>query len=674
MPLLTNDSMRVEPQHGKQEQYAKSDTPVDFHFEASCAPLNSTHTKQQSPLHKTSSTLPSTATRSPPSSTRMGHQQNQPARFQSTNSYSMNKKKQINPLRVDPPLSPLAQRRTLREFLAMCKPQPNPHQLSHQQRRHQLHLEQRRKEMRELHQDHSYKTNLTSGPSVSTIAVDISKSARMGSLLSLDVSTGLDPASVSMADPASPPPPPPATEKSTAPPPSPILEGDASDPSFAARSSNSSGRSSFGSLSSTNLTCPYQLRKHDYFDELGYMHFDCKNMVEAQHTALQNGQPLLAIETRIPGDVDAGRDIFSHPLIVEACQTLVTPVVRVVPEEQEDIEQFLKSNNNHPICERAPSGKLCRTKVAFMDPKSGEFLRGPMYGDGLTVATFLSAMCDVLREFKAVVPKYLSLLCDQEMGKVELPNPFYSKNRAPRPRDYTAYFCMEDSAMGEVDFAALEGVFATRAAFIQGRRALEISYDSRKIAYCSLVRQALKLDYVTEGGILYYKTNDERRSAQVEIARAEVEGLNITLEEYKECKVKPDYDPKHALRKTALRFVPLSDIQATRANRLVHLGKFNEAMHLLSPQQGVILMQAMRLNGGRTKHFHEVVDVPILMAWVSVSERKEPPKLTEFYRLDSAPVQGHQQEEKSDEFLPLGDDDDELTEGPASHDFSILTM
>ena len=359
--------------------------------------------------------------------------------------------------------------------------------------------------------------------------------------------------------------------------------------------------------------CPYQLKKNQYFDELGYMHFDCGTLGEAQPLAIASGKPMLAIEVRIPGDTDVGRDIFCHPLIVEACQSLFVPVVRIIEDKQDESPRQYNIRSGPTFVQRAPSGKPCRTKVAFLDPHSGEFLATPLYGDMLTPVGMVSSMAHVLANWSSCfgVPKYLSLLCEEEMGKIDGVN-----KQRPRPKDYVAFFALEDSAKGEVEFAGLDGVFATRVVFISGRRAVEVSYDSCKMAHCSLIRHALNRDMVI---IAYYKTNDEKRAAEVEIARANV--VSVGLEKF-EGGIQSDNDPKRALRKTPLRFVPMTDIQATRANRLVHLGRFDEAVHLLSPQQGAILMQAMRLSGS----FHEVVDVPIGVAWTSVSERKFPVK------------------------------------------------
>ena len=75
------------------------------------------------------------------------------------------------------------------------------------------------------------------------------------------------------------------------------------------------------------------------------------------------------------------------------------------------------------------------------------------------------------------------------------------------------------------------------------------------------------------------------------------------------------YDTKAALRKTEMRYIPLTELQATRANRLIHNGCFNEATHLLSPRQGKILMKAYTNVSKRTI---ETVNMPIHEAWKGI--------------------------------------------------------
>jgi hypothetical protein len=117
------------------------------------------------------------------------------------------------------------------------------------------------------------------------------------------------------------------------------------------------------------------------------------------------------------------------------------------------------------------------------------------------------------------------------------------------------------------------------------------------------------------GEIIYYRTNDERIAALTEIQH-----VRESLTEFLDT-LQLDNDPKRALRQSlVLRFVPLTELQATRANRLAHLGPFNEAMHLLSPRRGSLFMQALKITAQIS--LRVVVDVPILPAGMSLCDKQ----------------------------------------------------
>jgi hypothetical protein len=203
------------------------------------------------------------------------------------------------------------------------------------------------------------------------------------------------------------------------------------------------------------------------------------------------------------------------------------------------------------------------------------------------------------------VPRYLQIVSEEESGRIE-----------------TAAFGVaddqdksDDPARGEAEFPALSGVISTRSGMIDGCRVVEVSYDGQRLSFGCLVHFALKRK---AGGVVYYRTNDERVAAQVEIERVRD---SASTRQYSGM-IQLDCDPKPALRRTPLRFVPLTGVQAARANRFARLGRFDEAVHLLSPRQGLILMKTMQKT--TQKNLHDVIDVPILPAWISVCEKRDP--------------------------------------------------
>lgn len=349
----------------------------------------------------------------------------------------------------------------------------------------------------------------------------------------------------------------------------------------------------------TAVPLSYQLHKNQH-EELGYLSFQCNRLEDALTEARQVNKPVFCVEALIPGDVDSGNEIFSHPLLIEAAESLF---VTVRPEEKE--YQLRRSGSGRPCC----------TTVAFLD-EGGESLTPVLGSDGLTLAVVVTSMIKALENYyqSISIPTYLQLLKEEAEAKVNMDQTF-----KPGQRFRKALFGMKDSRMGEVELAGLVGVLTTRSGLVEGQRVVEAGYDSRRVRFCSVVAHALRHKVCD---IIYVQTNDERVAAIMEVSRNPGQKTTVSKS------LSPlgaSYNPKSALRGTPMRFVPMTEVQATKVNRLIYLGKFNEAMHLLSPRQGLILMQAMRSVRAQSA-LYDVVEYTILSAWISVCTKESPKK------------------------------------------------
>jgi hypothetical protein len=324
-------------------------------------------------------------------------------------------------------------------------------------------------------------------------------------------------------------------------------------------------------------------------DELGPIEYQYRTLEDAKIEAKRTNKPILCVEIEVPGDVDAGTDILSHPLIVEAAESLFVTV-----------RQKARRTTRQSHLEPSRS-----TKVSVMDDSGVDVME--VWGEYLSLAGVSSAMVRGLEASSKNIPAYLQLLREEESGCYR-----QSPSGTIQRVDRHAVFGMQDSNIGEVEFGGLDGVLSTRRGHIGHQKVVQIKYDSIRLSYSNLVRYALRRDMAS---IIYYQSNDERIAARVEIER--MDNNESQIDAFVDKTIQPDHDPKHALRQTMLRHVPLTDLQATRANRLVHLGVFNEAMHLLSPRQGRIMMQAMQ--GGLPRRM-DFVDVPFVRAWRSLLE------------------------------------------------------
>lgn len=345
---------------------------------------------------------------------------------------------------------------------------------------------------------------------------------------------------------------------------------------------------------SIDSTPKYILHKNDN-SALGYLQFPYRDIPSASEFALSLSKPLFVLYSETPGDEDVGVEIFSHPLVVEAIQTDFVPVLceqAVTPET--------------PV-RRTASGRRCRATVDILEASSLESLIDEsLFGDNLTRKSVSNAIMKTLQRRGKPVPKYLEILHQGETTMGVEPRTFAIGTRDP--------------TRGEVEFASLEGVLAVQSAVVNRHGACLVTYDPRCVSFSFLLRTALQQSLCDS---VYCKGNEERVASQVEFAR--FSGSNLVILPFPEESgaIQDDLKSKEALRKTPMRFVPLTPVQSGLANQLIHQGRFNEATHLLSPFQGQILMRAMRIAASRDGFF-DVVNVPIELAWQSVSQQKHP--------------------------------------------------
>jgi len=224
------------------------------------------------------------------------------------------------------------------------------------------------------------------------------------------------------------------------------------------------------------------------------------------------------------------------------------------------------------------------------------------------------------------IPKYLALLNEEESGKMAIVtnNTTNKTNGALVRTDRQVVFGFSDCHTAEIEFGGVDGVLATRVGRIQSQRVLQVTYNPRATSFSNLVRFVLQQQKKITTKI-YYRSNEERIASKIELQQHHTYGVELIHLTVQTIQPDPLLIPKRALKNTQLRFVPMTDLQATRANRLVAKGVFNEAMHLLSPRQGMILMRSMQQPPATqsTQKFRiEHLDVPITKAWTNLSETK----------------------------------------------------
>lgn len=146
-----------------------------------------------------------------------------------------------------------------------------------------------------------------------------------------------------------------------------------------------------------------------------------------------------------------------------------------------------------------------------------------------------------------------------------------------------------------------------RSGLYKGRQVAQVTYASKVTSLDSLLRFALSRNLAAS---IYYRSQEEfvvARSVCDHLQRS----YHIIEKMDDSSHINDIVDGRSGLRKTALRYVPMTNLQKLHANKLVHDGLFNEASHLLSPRQAERMMKCL----SNIKLRRDSVDLTMLEAW-----------------------------------------------------------
>lgn len=274
-----------------------------------------------------------------------------------------------------------------------------------------------------------------------------------------------------------------------------------------------------------------------------------KGFDAAADRARREKKPVLILFQEIPGCATCtgyGREVLSHPLIKDAVESLFVPVcVRNNTQGDEDariVSHFIEPSWNNPV-----------VRIVTPDRK---MIGGRVSGD-YTVGGLANAMVAALREEHRNVPAYLELVAMES---------------AARTRGLErAVFAMHCFWEGEAAFGSTDGVISTRPGFLNGKEVVEVEFDPRTVPYSVLLSKAMEQKCASSAFT--------RSDGQQKVAKKSLGAAASRTDE----SIRPDREPKYYLSKTDYRFVPMTELQATRVNALIHNGGDPDAV--LSPSQ-----------------------------------------------------------------------------------------
>lgn len=267
--------------------------------------------------------------------------------------------------------------------------------------------------------------------------------------------------------------------------------------------------------------------------ELGNVHWQ-RDLAVGKAQAESSGKPLLILFQEVPGCSNCtryGSNTLSHPLIVEAIESLFVPVCiynNKGGKDGEALDRFGEPAWNNPVV------RIVRADYTDVIPRLPDFRSSYQLVNGMRRA---------LEEAGVAVPAYLTLL-EEELS-------------AREAGIETATFSMYCFWSGEGTFGAVPGVVETAPGFQDGKEVVQVIFNP------AIVKKT-DLEVLTKPkGVSACSKNEGFRT---------------------------DKEPKYYLAQTDYRYVPMTSLQACRANSLV--GKSQSPDALLSPRQLALLNAA----------------------------------------------------------------------------------
>ena len=259
----------------------------------------------------------------------------------------------------------------------------------------------------------------------------------------------------------------------------------------------------------------------------------------------KSGKPVFALFQEIPGCAGCrqfGREVLSHPLIVEGIESEFTPLLIHNNKPGKDaaaLQRFGEPAWNYQV-------------VRFLDARGGDII--PRKDRVWDTGPLAERMVSALQTAKRPAPAWLRLVASEQS-----------------PRLQQVALAMGCFWTGEMQLGQIDGVITTEAGFIGGREVTLVKYDP---AVLSLPQLAAAGGKVRCADALYVP------AAGLAIARA----AGLHAEALSGYRAAPASDQKKQLPGTAMAKLDLSGAQATKVNAWIRTEPA-KALPFLTPVQ-----------------------------------------------------------------------------------------
>ncbi|MFT5498758.1 MAG: hypothetical protein ACI9TH_004173 [Kiritimatiellia bacterium] len=282
--------------------------------------------------------------------------------------------------------------------------------------------------------------------------------------------------------------------------------------------------------------------------EVGIVNWQ-RDLDAAKHDAKKTGKPVLAFFQEVPGCAGCqkfGREVMSHPLIVEAIESNFNPVLIYNNRGGKDAE-LLKA-----FKEPAWNYQVMR----FLDSDGQDII--PRKDQVWTTGALAARLVETLETAKRPVPAYLSNLVLE----------------TDTARHKVVAFAMFCYYTGELKLGAIDGVIATEAGWLEGREVTLVKYHQDQLALETLVKKAAEVKCAQK---VYVPDAEDLTVAKKQ--RLDTGILN--LKEYKTARAS---EQKVQLRGTPFDALGVTAMQRTKLNAFARTNKA-KASEWLSPRQ-----------------------------------------------------------------------------------------
>lgn len=237
---------------------------------------------------------------------------------------------------------------------------------------------------------------------------------------------------------------------------------------------------------------------------------------------------------------------MSHPLLVEAIETSFVPLLihnNKKGYDEQILKQFGEPSWNNPV-------------IRYLDANAKDVIarKDRQWTTGQTAAQMVRA----LKAAKKSVPEYLKLVAAENRNLVE-----------------RATFAMHCYWEGEVNLGGIDGVLETSAGWIGKLEVVNVTYDPTIVPYDKLLATAQKMECAS--AVFAYN------KGQLAKAKRAVGSKAVMLPPQDQQRPVRYTEQKYHLRRTALKYLPMTPIQLAKVNAAV-FGQ-RDYRKFLSPRQ-----------------------------------------------------------------------------------------